>query len=55
MLGGEAAVRLDGEVDSAAPPLLVILLAGMSVILHFLERLEGLEDRLQLRSLLLRV
>lgn len=55
MLGGEAAVRLDGEIDGAAPPLLVILLAGMGVVLHLLERLEELEDCLLLRYLLLRV
>jgi hypothetical protein len=55
MLGGEAVVRLDGEVDGAAPSLLVILLAGMCDVLHLLERLDELEDRLLLRYLLLRV
>jgi hypothetical protein len=55
MLGGETTFRLDGEVDGAAPQLLIILLAGMGVVLHLLERLEGLEDRLLLRRLLLHV
>jgi hypothetical protein len=46
---------LEGEVDDAVPPRIVVLLAGMGVVLQLLLRLEGLHDRPLLRRLLLRV